>query len=86
MAKTSNKSNNITKQIWSGEVVSNKSDKTIVVRVNRVKIHPVYKKRITLSKKYQVHDPENRFQIGDQVSFVECRPLSKLKRWQVVYL
>lgn len=77
-------SKKITKRVWTGEVVSDKNDKTIVVKVDRVRIHPIYKKRITVSKKYHVHDPENRHKVGEMVSFVESRPYSKQKHWQVI--
>jgi len=69
---------------FNGQVISDKMDKTIIVRVERVKIHPVYKKRIRVSKKFKVHDSKNEFQIGDRVEFVECRPLSRDKRWRVL--
>ncbi len=69
----------------TGVVVSDKMDKTRVVRVERTKIHPRYHKRYAVSKKYKVHDPKNLFKIGDRVFFVECRPLSKDKKWRVVY-
>ena len=72
------------KRVWTGEVVSDKNDKTIVVKVNRVRIHPVYKKRMTISKKYHVHDPDNHYKVGETVSFKESRPYSKQKRWQVI--
>ncbi|MFH1173052.1 MAG: 30S ribosomal protein S17 [bacterium] len=68
----------------SGLVVSNKMDKTAVVRVDRIKRHPVYQKQFRVSKKYKVHDPKNSCQIGDQVAFREVRPLSKDKRWLLV--
>ena len=74
----------IIRRKFSGVVVSDKSDKTIVVKVDTVKIHPKYKKRYTLSRKYKVHDEKNEFKTGDKVSFVECRPLSRDKRWRVV--
>jgi small subunit ribosomal protein S17 len=74
----------IIRKKFTGEVVSDKNDKTIVVLVSRVKIHPKYGKRYKVSSKYQVHDPKNTFKIGDSVSFVECRPLSKSKRWRVI--
>jgi len=74
----------IIRKKFSGVVVSDKSDKTIVVKVDTVKIHPKYKKRYTLSRKYKVHDEKNEFKAGDKVSFVECRPLSRDKRWRVV--
>ncbi len=70
---------------FEGVVVSDKMDKTVVVRVDRVKIHPKYKKRYTVSKKYHVHDEKKQYREGDKVSFVECRPLSKNKRWRVIY-
>lgn len=68
----------------SGEVVSDKMDKTIVVKVDSVKIHSKYHKRYTTSKKYKVHDAKNQYHVGDVVNFVACRPLSKDKRWRVV--
>jgi small subunit ribosomal protein S17 len=68
-----------------GIVVSDKMDKTIVVKVSQLKTHPRYKKRYRVFKKYKVHDPENKFKVGDVVEFVECRPLSKEKRWKVLY-
>jgi len=74
----------IIRKKFSGVVVSDKSDKTIVVKVETVKIHPKYKKRYTVSRKYKVHDEKNEFRTGDKVSFVECRPLSRDKRWRVV--
>lgn len=74
----------IIRKKFSGVVVSDKSDKTIVVKVDTVKIHPKYKKRYTVSQKYKVHDEKNDFKTGDKVSFVECRPLSRDKRWRVV--
>lgn len=70
---------------FSGLVVSDKMDKTVLVRVDRVKKHPKYKKRYTVSQKYKVHDELNQFKEGDQVNFVECRPLSRSKRWRVLY-
>ena len=74
----------IIRKRFSGVVVSDKSDKTIVVKVDTVKIHPKYKKRYTRSQKYKVHDEKNEYRTGDKVSFVECRPLSRDKRWRVV--
>ncbi|PIR13485.1 30S ribosomal protein S17 [Candidatus Falkowbacteria bacterium CG11_big_fil_rev_8_21_14_0_20_39_10] len=75
----------ITKRKLNGIVVSDKMDKTIVVRVDKVKQHPKYKKRYAASKKYKVHDEKNQFKEGDKVIFVECRPLSKDKKWRVLY-
>ncbi len=73
------------KRKFHGVVVSDKMDKTIVVRVDQVKIHPKYKKRYAISKKYKVHDEKNRFKEDDKVEFTECRPLSKDKKWRVIY-
>jgi small subunit ribosomal protein S17 len=67
-----------------GVVVSDKGDKTIVVKVERRVMHPLYKKFITRSKKYMAHDEGNAFKVGDTVRIVECRPLSARKRWEVV--
>lgn len=69
---------------FSGVVVSDKSDKTIVVKVESVKKHPKYHKRYTVSQKYKVHDEANTYKTGDKVTFVECRPLSRDKRWRVI--
>lgn len=70
---------------FSGIVVSDKMDKTIVVRIERMVMHPKYKKRYRVSRRFKAHDPENRFHEGDRVEIVECRPLSRDKRWRVVY-
>ena len=67
-----------------GEVVSDKMDKTIVVRVDRRFRHPLYKKVLTRSKKFYVHDAEDTAKTGDVVKIRETRPLSKLKRWELV--
>lgn len=67
-----------------GVVVSNKMDKTIVVSQKRRVQHPLYKRYITLTKKYYAHDDKNECGIGDMVRIMETRPLSKLKRWRVV--
>ncbi len=69
---------------FSGVVVSDKMTKTIVVMVERVKVHPKYGKRYTVSAKYKVHDEKGQFHVGDKVNFVECRPLSRDKRWRVL--
>lgn len=66
-----------------GVVVSDKMDKTVVVMVERVVQHPVYKKYVRQRKKYKAHDPENSCHTGDQVTIVETRPLSREKRWLV---
>ncbi len=73
----------ITKQ-FSGKVVSAKGDKTIVVSVESVKTHPKYKKRYTVSRRYQVHDEKNTYKENDLVKFIECRPISKTKKWRVL--
>ena len=70
---------------FSGVVVSNKNDKTIVVKVESVKKHPKYQKRYVVSRKYKVHDEKNLYKTGDKVQFMECRPLSKDKRWRMIY-
>lgn len=74
----------IIRKKFEGIVVSDKMDKTIVARVDSVKIHPKYGKRYTVSKKYKIHDESGKYKIGDKVVFVECRPLSKDKRWRVL--
>ena len=65
-------------------MVSDKGDKTIVVRVERQFKHALYKKFIRQTKKYAAHDPDNRAKVGDIVRIQECRPVSKSKRWEVV--
>ena len=71
------------RKIREGIVVSDKMDKTVVVLVERLVQHAVYKKYVRQRKKYKAHDPENRCRIGDQVSIVETRPISREKRWRV---
>ena len=72
------------RRILEGEVVSNKTDKTVTVLVVRKYMHPVYKKYIKRTDKYAAHDPANKFLVGERVSIIECRPISKTKRWAVV--
>ncbi|MDQ2080797.1 30S ribosomal protein S17 [Xanthobacteraceae bacterium Astr-EGSB] len=72
------------KRMLQGIVVSNKQDKTVVVRVERRFTHPVLKKTVRQSKKYYAHDENNAVSIGDVVKIEENRPISKLKRWVVV--
>ena len=72
------------KKILSGSVVSDKMDKTIVVRVERSLRHSDYKKVIRTSKKYYAHDEKNEAKIGDRVRIVESKPMSLLKRWSLV--
>lgn len=66
-----------------GTVVSDKMDKTVVVKVERRYAHPLYGKQVTRTKKYHAHDENNEFHVGDVVRITETRPLSKLKRWRV---
>lgn len=73
------------KRILQGTVVSDKNTQTVVVRVERQVMHPLYKKYIGQSKKYHAHDEKNQFKAGDVVRIQECRPVSKLKRWEVLY-
>lgn len=72
------------KRVLSGAVVSDKMDKTIVVRVVRSFRHPLYKKVVKTSKKYYAHDEKNQAKTGDVVKIIESRPMSHLKRWQFV--
>lgn len=67
-----------------GVVISDKMNKTRVVLVERIFIHPKYKKEVKTKKKYYVHDENNECKVGDVVRIMETRPLSKLKRWRVV--
>ncbi len=66
-----------------GVVVSDKMDKTVVVKVDRLIKHAVYNKYIKRSATYKVHDENNRCKVGDRVQIIECRPLSKDKRWNL---
>jgi small subunit ribosomal protein S17 len=72
------------KRILEGVVVSDKGDKTVVVRVNRTILHPVLKKTVRQSKRYHAHDESNSLKEGDVARIVECAPKSKLKRWEVL--
>lgn len=72
------------RRILNGRVVSDKADKTVVVLVERLVMHPLYKKYIRSSKRYMAHDEANRFKVGDAVRIIETRPLSARKRWTVV--
>lgn len=69
------------KRIFQGMVVSSSMNKTIVVQVDRTVVHPKYGKRYVTSKRFHVHDEQNEAQVGQKVSFFECRPISKKKRW-----
>ncbi len=81
MSETVTKSN---KRTMVGHVVSDKSDKTIVVRVDTLVKHPLFKKYVSRRTKFMAHDPENECRIGDKVQIIESRPLSRRKRWQLV--
>ncbi|GBC99256.1 30S ribosomal protein S17 [bacterium HR17] len=72
------------RKTFVGTVVSDKMDKTVVVAVDRLVRHPLYKKVIRRTSKFYAHDERNECRIGDIVEIVETRPLSKLKRWRVV--
>lgn len=72
------------KKIFEGEVVSDKMQKTVVVRVKRINFHPLYKKRYTVYKKFKVHDPEDKAKEGDIVRIVESRPYSKEKKFRLL--
>lgn len=72
------------KRILQGVVVSDKMDKTVVVKVERRVMHPIYKKFIKRSKKYAAHDENNQYKIGDVVRIRECTPFSKTKTWEVL--
>lgn len=68
----------------NGLVIGVKNDKTVLVRVESVKLNRKYKKRYTTSRNYQVHDEKNVASEGQKVSFIECRPYSKTKRWRLI--
>jgi small subunit ribosomal protein S17 len=70
-------------KVMTGVVVSDKMDKTVVVLVNRLVKHPVYKKYIKRRAKFMAHDEQNSARMGDTVEIIESRPLSKFKRWRL---
>ncbi|WP_343563273.1 30S ribosomal protein S17 [Kiloniella sp. b19] len=72
------------RRVLQGVVVSDKTDKTVTVLVERRVMHPIYKKFIKRSKKYHAHDENNAFSEGDTVRIIECTPISKTKSWTVV--
>ena len=72
------------KRILEGVVVSDKGDKTVVVKVERTFLHPVLRKTVRRSKKYHAHDEANVTKLGDRVRIEECAPISKLKRWKML--
>lgn len=72
------------RRTFKGVVVSDKMDKTVVVKVERLKVHPRYQKRYKVFKKFKAHDPKNEYKVGQTVEIEEIRPLSKEKRHRVV--
>jgi len=72
------------KRQLTGEVISNKIQKTVVVKVERIKEHPRYKRRYKVHKKYKAHTEIGEYKVGDKVIIEECRPISKEKRWRVI--
>jgi small subunit ribosomal protein S17 len=71
-------------RVIQGTVVSNKMEKTVVVTVERKKKHPLYHKVMSVTERYKAHDDDNSCKLGDVVRIVECRPMSKDKRWRVI--
>lgn len=72
------------KRTLTGEVTSDKTSKTVVVKVERKTMHPKYNKFVTTSKKYHVHDEKELASVGNIVTIIESKPYSKLKRWELV--
>lgn len=72
------------KRILQGEVVSDKGNKTVVVKVERMFTHPLFKKTVRRSNRVHAHDEANNYKSGDVVRIQECAPKSKLKRWEVI--
>ena len=72
------------KRVLEGLVVSDKGDKTVIVRVERTFLHPLLKKTVRRSKKYHAHDEHNAYHTGEFAKIVECAPRSKLKTWEVL--
>jgi small subunit ribosomal protein S17 len=83
-AQATQKNDRGKKRILVGRVVSNRMQKTIVVRIEHRKLHPLYKKYITRSTKIKAHDEANTCQVGDLVRVTECRPISKEKHWRLL--
>ena len=79
------KKNELNGRVLKGAVVSDKMDKTVVVSVSRFIKHPLYGKFYKVNKKYKAHDEENKFKIGDTVEIVETKPISKEKKFKVIY-
>ncbi len=74
----------MSKKILKGRIINDKSNKTVIVLVKRKYSHPFFGKVITSSKKYHVHDENNKFKIGDIVQIIESKPISKKKKWEVI--
>lgn len=74
----------MSRRVMQGTVVSDKGDKTVIVRVDRRFMHPLVKKVVMRSKKFAAHDENNAYKVGDKVRIEECRPISKRKCWQVI--
>ena len=74
----------INKKVFTGQVVSDKMDKTIVVAVSSRNMHQLYKKYVTQTKRFKAHDEQNEAHAGDTVRIMESRPLSKEKRWRLL--
>ena len=72
------------RKVFTGEVVSDKMDKTVVVAVETLVRHPLYQRTVRRTKKFKAHDEKNACRVGDKVRIMETRPLSKEKRWRVV--
>jgi small subunit ribosomal protein S17 len=72
------------KRILEGVVVSDKGDKTVVVRVERTIVHPLLKKIVRRSKRYHAHDEVNAYKTGESIKIIECAPKSKLKTWEAL--
>ena len=72
------------KRILEGLVVSDKGDKTVIVKVERTILHPLLKKTVRKSKRYHAHDENNSFKTGEAIRIIECAPKSKLKTWEVL--
>ena len=72
------------KRILQGSVVSDKGEKTVIVNVERMFTHPLFKKVVRRSNRFHAHDAENKYKVGDLVRIQECAPKSKTKRWEVI--
>lgn len=81
--KQPTKKSRITRR-FTGVVISDKMDKTVVVKVTSVKMHPKYRKRFQIAKKFHAHDAKNEYKVNDQVIIEEIRPIAKTKKWRVI--